>query len=435
MIAVDALDTEAQLPPPVHRSGRSVTMAEALDLIPDRSRVYVGGLMGPATSIIEAMAAQPDRWTELETAGDYLFEPLATFAHGGAPFRHLSVQPSRALDGMAELGALRMVSGCSSQFASLFAPDGPVAVDVAVVQVSAAGPDGRFSLGVNGGAVPEIVRSAPVVIAEVNPRMPYLRGAVECQRHDFDALVEVEPHELIEAPPAPPGEVSDRIGELVASMVPDGAVIEYGIGAIPDAAVAALSGHRNLGLHSGLLGDAVIDLVEAGVMTGSAKSVDAGLHVASTIIGTMAAVDWAAGRDDVVIVASNYSHGVPVLARLDRFVAINSAVEVAFDGSVNAEMAGGRVVSGPGGQPDFAAGASLSVGGVGVVALPATARRGTSSRIVPAIEPPQPVTVPHYLADVIVTEFGIAELRGADHRLREQRLRSIAAPGLLDEQS
>ena len=187
------------------------------------------------------------------------------------------------------------------------------------------------------------------------------------------------------------------------------------------------------GLHSGMLGEAVIDLVDQGVMTGSAKSVDAGLLVTSALVGKARVAAWADGRDDIVVVASNYSHGVPVLARQDRFTAINSAVEVAFDGSVNAEVAGGRVVSGPGGQPDFAAGAALASGGRNIVALPATARRGTLSRIVPSIRTEHRVTVPHYLADRVVTELGPAELRGANEVQRAQRLRAVADPDLLAE--
>ncbi len=407
-------------------------MDEALALIPDRSRVYVPPLMGPPTAMLEAMAAQRERWTDIETTCDYLAEPLATFEFPHAPFRHLSVQPSRALDGMAEADALRVVSGCSSQFGGFYGPGGPLAVDVVLVQVSLPGPDGRFSLGTNGGATPELVRSVPLVLAEINPAMPYTRGVVECLRSDFDGLVEVDAHPLISLPVPRPSETSDQIGRNVAALIGDGAVIEYGIGAIPDAALAALGDHVDLGLHSGMLGDAVIDLVDSGVMTGATKVVDAGLHVTSALVGTARVAEWAAARDDIVMVASNYSHGVPALAMQDRFTAINSAVEVAFDGSINAEVAAGRVVSGPGGQPDFAAGAFLARSGMSIVALPATARRGQQSRIVAAIDPAHRVTVPHYLADRIVTEFGVAELRGADTAERASRLRAIASSELLE---
>ncbi len=429
----DALDIEAQLPPPRVREGRSLTMDQALDLIPDRSRVYVTPLMGVPTAVLEAMAAAPDRWSELETTCDYLAEPLPTFARANDPFRHLSVQASRALAPMAEAGALTTVSACSSQMSGLYRPGGPLAVDVAIVQVSSPGPDGRFSLGTNGGTTAELVRAAPLVLAEVNPTMPYTRGVVEFERSAFDGLVEVDPHPLVEFPTAPRSEVTDRIGASVADLVVDGAVIEYGIGAIPDASLAALTGHSDLGFHSGMVGDAVIDLVESGVMNGRRKSFDAGLVVAGLIVGTQRAVEWAAERDDVVLVASNYSHGALALARQDRFTAINSALQVALDGSIGAEMVGGRTVSGPGGQPDFAQAASSAAGGMSIVALQATAAKGTVSRIVPAIDSADLVTVPHYLADRVVTEFGVASVRGATAEQKAAALRAVAAPGLLDD--
>lgn len=430
MVAADALDVAGQLPPPRVREGRSLTMDQALDLIPDRSRVYVTPLMGPPTAILEAMAAQPDRWQDLETTCDYLAEPLATFAHPGAPFRHLSVQASRALAPMDAAGALRVVSACSSQMSALYEPGGRLAVDVAIVQVSSPGPDGRFSLGTSGGTTAELVRSAPLVLAQINPTMPYIRGVVEFERSAFDGLIEVDPHPLVEFPSAPRSDITDRIGANVAALVPDGAVIEYGIGAIPDASLAALGQHQDLGLHSGMLGDAVVDLVEAGVMNGRRKSVDAGLVVSAVVVGTIEAARWAAERSDVVLVASNYSHGAAALARQDRFTAINSALQVALDGSIGAEVVGGRLVSGPGGQPDFAYGASNAVDGVSIVALQATAARGTVSRIVPAIEAEDLVTVPHFLADRVVTEYGAASLKGADRDQKRAELLAVTAPEL-----
>ena len=261
--------------------------------------------------------------------------------------------------------------------------------------------------------------------------MPYTRGVVELERSAFDGLVEVDPHPLVEFPSAPRSEITDRIGEHVASLIVDGATIEYGIGAIPDASLAALAGHRDLGLHSGMLGDAVIELVESGVMNGSRKSVDAGWLVSAGIVGTLRAAQWAAERDDVVLVGSNYSHGAVALARQDRFTAINSALQVAFDGSIGAEMVGGRVVSGPGGQPDFASGASAASDGLSIVALQATAAKGTVSRLVPAIDSADLVTVPHYLADRVVTEYGVASLRGLGADERVAALRAIGAPDLI----
>ncbi|MFV0257024.1 MAG: 4-hydroxybutyrate CoA-transferase, partial [Acidimicrobiales bacterium] len=331
MIPGSATDLVAQLPPRHHhRPGTATGVEDAIDLIPDGARVYVAPFGAVPTTLVGAIADRPDRWTSLETVTDYLYQPLATFERPGGPFRHTSLQASPALESLRRLDpdALRVVPAASSQFAGLLVPGGPLAVDVALVQVSPPGPDGRFSLGVLGGSTAEIVRSAPLVIAEVNPAMPYTRGVTECDRADFDALVEVE-HPLPALAPSEPDETATLIAGHVASLVPERATLEYGIGAIPDAVLAALQDRGDLGIHSGMLGDGVIDLIDRGVVTGAAKTVDPGLHVVAALVGSERLYQWVRGRDDVWMVASGYSHGVPVLARQARFTAINSAIEVA----------------------------------------------------------------------------------------------------------
>lgn len=417
-------------------------MADAVALVPEDALVYVTGLMGTPTALTAALARAFSTWARLTTTSDYLLEPLPMFhrpddvTEHAWPFRHVSVQPSGAT-GPIPPERLRIVPAHSSQFYRLYKPGGPLAVDVALVQVSEPGPDGRFSLGVSGGAALEVICRAEVVIAEVNPLMPYIGGPAAFERHHFDLLVDVEHALLTLAPSATvdAGSVPAVVGAHVADGISDGSTIEYGIGAIPDAAVDALMGREALGLHSGLIGDAAMRLIDAGVMDGSAKAFDRSLHVASAVLGTERVVEWVRGRDDVVIVASNYSHGVPILSRHQRFVAINSAIEVALDGSVNAEQIGDRVVSGPGGQPDFAAAAALSVEGRSFVALPSCTGHGdpqlgreTISRIVPRLGANVPVTVPRYLADRVVTEHGVARLRGADGSERADRLRRVADP-------
>ncbi|MDH3294095.1 MAG: acetyl-CoA hydrolase [Acidimicrobiia bacterium] len=415
-------------------------------LIPDGARVYITGLMGTPTALVAGLAAHHHRWRRLTTVADYLFAELATFesppgvAPDRWPFHHETVQPSPATAKL-DPGRLSIIPAPSSAFYRLFRPGGPLEVDVALVQVSPPGPDGTFSLGVAGGATPEVVCSADLVIAEVNLRMPHLPGPVAFARDRFDVLVETD-HPPLYLPGAEatmigaradPDSVAGRIAGHLVNEIPERATIEYGIGAIPDAVVAALGQHRGLGLHSGLIGEAAMSLIDRGAMDGSHKTVDRGLHVASAVVGGPETLKWVRGRDDVVIVASNYSHGVPALARQDRFVAINSAVEVSLDGSVNAEQVGGRVVSGPGGQPDFTAGAAQSTGGMAIVALPSTARRGTRSRIVAKLGPGVPTTVPRYLADRFVTEHGAARVGGATMADRRTLLAAIADEMFLRE--
>ena len=430
--AADALDLEGQLPPRHHhRAGAALDARAALKLIPDQARVYVAPFGAVPTTLLDAMVEERHRWTRIETVSEYLYQPLATFQHPGAPFVHCSLQPSTALVSLQRLdggaAALRIVPSSTSRYAAHLAPGGPLAADVALVQVSPPDERGRFSLGILGGATAEVVRSAPVVIAEVNPAMPFTRGVSECDRSDFDALVEVS-HPLLEAPAAQRSELAVAVADHVVGLVPEQATLEYGIGAIPDAVLDALADRSDLGIHSGMLGDAAIDLIERGVVNGRAKTVDAGLHVACALIGSERLYRWVDGRDDVVLVTAGYSHGTPSLARQGRFCAINSALEVALDGSVNAEVAARRVVSGPGGQPDFASGAALAPGGVAIVAMPSTAARGRVSRIVAEIGPGRPITVPRHLADKVVTEQGVADLRGIDVALRAERMLAIAHP-------
>jgi acyl-CoA hydrolase len=393
------------------RAGRVVPLTVALAAIPDGARVYVSAICSVPVVAVQGLVDERDRWQRLELVTDYLIEPLAAFAHPRQPFWVTSLQPTAAVDAMAMAGALRRVPTSYAQYASLLGPAGPLPVDVALVQVSEPGPEGRFSLGVAAGATADVVRTAELVVAEVNPAMPYTFGASECERDMFDFLVEVE-HPLLELPGAPPDDVAAAIGAHAAAEIVDGAVLQLGIGAIPESILGALGGHRDLGLHGGMVLDAVIDLVEAGVMNGVRKSLDQGLLVAGGVIGTRQVFDWVHRNPALLTVGSAYSHGVPVLARLERFTAVNSAIEVSGDGSVNAEMAGARVVSGPGGQPDFAIAASLAPQGRSIIALRSTAAGGARSRLVPRLAAGAPVTVPRYLVDRVVTEHGVARLRG-----------------------
>jgi len=402
-------------------------MTEALATIVDGSRLYIPSICAVPSALVDGLVDERERWTRLELVADYLIDPLPAFDHPGDPFWATSLQPTAAVAAMAAAGALRRFPVSYAQYARLMAPAGPLAVDVALVQVSSPGPEGRFSLGIAAGATADVVRSAARVIAEVNPQMPYTFGAAECHRDEFDLLVEVE-HPLLELAVPQPDDVATAIGLHAAAEIADGSVLQFGIGAIPESVLRALGMHTDLGLHGGMVGDAVIDLVESGVMTGARKSLDTGLLVAAGVIGTRRVFDWVHRNRALLTVGSRYSHGVPVLSRLERFCAINSAIEVALDGAVNAEVAGDRVVSGPGGQPDFAIGADLAPGGCSIVALRSTAAGGRRSRIVDRLGAGTPTTIPRYLSDRIVTEHGVARLRDVPLEDRPAALCAVAHP-------
>lgn len=298
---------------------------------------------------------------------------------------------------------------------------GPNRVDVLLLQVSAADRNGLHSLSIAHEYLVPLIDSARVVIAEVNAAAPWTYGVRTLRADDFDVLVHTTRMPL-EAPPVQGGEIEQRIARHAASLIEDGSTIQFGIGVLPEAIVSHLSDRRDLGVHSGTIGDVVVDLVEAGVVTNARKTRDAGVTIAGTMMGTRKAYDFAHRNERVQFRPTTYTHDVEVLGSLERFVAINSALEVDLTGQTNTEVAAGQYVGAVGGAVDFMRGAARSRGGVAIVALPSSTRHGT--RIVAKLS--GPVSLPRSEAAVIVTEHGIADLRGLTLAQRVERMLSIA---------
>jgi acetyl-CoA hydrolase len=263
------------------------------------------------------------------------------------------------------------------------------------------------------------------VIAEVNARMPRTLGDSSIDLDRVAARVETD-HPLVQYPAPPAREVERRIAAHVAELVPDGATVQIGIGAVPEAAVAGLAGHRDLGVHS-LLVDAMLPLLERGVINGVRNARHPGCLDVGEIMGTDPLFRWVHDNPRVRMAPSTEIHDPLVVAGIRNFVSINSAIEVDLTGQVNAEGLGTRQVAGVGGQFDFVAGAALG-GGRSVIALPSTGRGGETSRIVAALASGTPVTTPRHLVDWVVTEFGRAQLRGLDEAQRARALIALAAP-------
>ncbi|PZC42223.1 MAG: acetyl-CoA hydrolase [Chloroflexi bacterium] len=413
------------------RAGRTTDAATAFAEIPDGGRILIPTLSGVPMGLLAALDDARDRWSSLEIVTGTLREPPAPLDHAGAPFHFATWQFSRPLRPAEQAGALRVIPARYSQTATLFQPHGPVPVDAVLVSASPPGPDGNLSLGVAVGSVIDAVRSAPLVIAQVNPAMPYVFGAGELPPDAFDFLVHIE-SPLPELTRAPPGPLEEAIAEHVVGLVPDGATLQFGIGAIPEAVMARLAARRDLGIHSGLISDGLIDLLESGALTNAAKSQDAGVMIAAVCGGTRRLFDWLHRNPEVRLAPARYSHGVDVVARSHRLVTINSAISVGLDGSLNAETINGRLLSGPGGQPDYAEAAMAAPGGTGIVAMPSTAAGGKASRIVRRLGAEEAVTIPRVLADRVVTEYGAAELRGRSLDERAAALRAIAHPDFRD---
>jgi len=307
---------------------------------------------------------------------------------------------------------------------------GDLAFDVVLLQLS-----GNTSKGLNMGLANDYVglaaRKARTVIAEINADVPWCHGAQLPTDIKVDVLVQAQTSPL-ELQPAAAAETEQRIASHVSELIVDGAVLQLGIGSIPDAVLAGLGHHRNLGIHSGVIGDRVLDLIEKGVITNSQKSLDTGVSICGNLLGTQRLYQFANENPAIVLRSALYTHALNTLSQLDNLVALNSAIEVDLSGQVNAETANGIHLGAVGGQIDFSRGANASHGGKAIIALPSTAKHGSISRIVPQLTN---VTCARSDVDLVVTEWGIANLRGASLSERAQRLINIASPEFRDELS
>jgi acetyl-CoA hydrolase len=415
-------DIARYLPPSRgRRAARWCSAAEAVAQIPDRARVFLAAGPTPPMHLVQALDDRRDRWARLELVSPLMQHRLPLFDHAGRPFHFVSTQASPVYRGLWASGFVDVLPTRYSDHAGLCAADGPLPVDVALITVSPPGPEGKVSLGLSVGTAVTPARSAPLVIAQVNNEVPYTFGAGELAVEEIDLLVRGdEPIVDNRAGGAPADAASNGIADLAAAMVPDGATIQFGIGSIPDAILSRLRSRTGLRVHSGLVNEACADLHDAGVVEG--------VMVSGEVVSTPRMNAWAHRNPALFMGPPALTHGAVALGALERFVAINSAVEVALDGSANSETAGGEVISGPGGVPDFAFGASIATGGRMILALRSTAAKGALSRIIRAIDPPAPVTLANYLADVVVTEHGLAEVRGLAGAARADALRALADP-------
>ena len=300
---------------------------------------------------------------------------------------------------------------------------GPLRADVLLLSLPPAGPDGTFGAGLGADYLATLTGTARVVIAEVNDQVPDVGCARRMSLDEIDVIVPVS-RLPAEYPQAPPRQVEAAIAGHIAALVQDGATIQLGIGSMPSAVARHLGDHRDLGVHSGMISDAVGWLIEAGVITGARKSVDRGLVVTGFLMGTRSLIERAAADPSVRLRDTAYTHDPAVLAAQHQLVAINSATEVDLTGQANTETAAGRYVGAVGGAADFARGAARSRGGIPVLALPSTA--GPVSRIAARLS--GPATLSRADAGVVVTEYGVADLRGLTLPQRRERMIAIAHP-------
>ena len=302
--------------------------------------------------------------------------------------------------------------------------DGQIGCDVALVQLSPPGPDGRHSFGLNNDYAQTLMAKARVVIAEVNEQIPwtYNEGTPDLER--ITAIVETSRPPLRLAPTRI-GATEQAIAAHVAGYIEDGSVLQTGVVAIPEAVMGSIADRRDLGLHTGMVGDALVRLVERGILTNATKPFDTGVSVAGVLLGTETLYRFAERNKALLLRPAWHTHAGDVL-RIPKLVSINTALEVDLSGQVNAEAAGETVLGAAGGQPDLVRAGHRSPGGHAIIALPSTARGGQTSRICKQLN--GPVTTPRSDVDVVVTEYGAADLRGLSLTERARALRAIAHP-------
>jgi acyl-CoA hydrolase len=409
---------------------KCVTAREAVRLIKSGDHVFTSGNVATPRLLFRALV---DRKQELE--GVQLVHLLLMGEEFAAPgldthFHHnaLFVGP----------GDRQAVNSGQADYTPVFLSEiprlltsGQLRPDVALLQASPPDEHGFMSLGVEVLASKAAAEAARTVIVQVNDEMPRVLGDAFLHVSHVHAAVECsEP--LPEFPGGTFGEVEQRIGAHIVGLIPDGATLQLGIGTIPDAVLASLTGKRDLGIHTEMISDGVMRAMEAGIITGEKKTLHHGKAIATLILGSQALYRYVDNNPAFELHPSSYTNDPFVIAQNDNLIAINSALEIDLTGQVCADSIGTAIYSGFGGQLDFVRGAARSRGGKPVIALPATAQRNTMSRIVPLLKPGAGVVTTRGDVHYVVTEFGVAQLYGRTLRQRARALIDIAHPQFRD---
>ncbi len=413
---------------------RVTTAEEAVKAIKSRDRIFLTGNCSVPQTLLKALVARAHELEDVEIchaltigSGNYVAPDMEGHLRANSLFIGPNVRKA-VQEGRADFTPVLL-----SEFTLLF-KKGILPLDVAFVNLSPPDEHGFCSYGIESGLTKTPTESAKIIIAEVNENMPRCLGDSFIHVSRLDYIVPAD-YPLLELPMSEggPSEVHARIGEHIAELIPDRATMQMGIGAIPDAVLNFLRDKRDLGIHTELFSDSVIDMVEAGVITNAHKTLHPGKITAGFMIGTKRIYDWAHDNPMIELHRSEYVNDPFVIAQNYRQVAINSAIEVDLTGQVCADSIGPKLYSGVGGQLDFIYGASRSEGGVPIIALPADAKGGTISRIAPMLKQGAGVVTSRYHVHYVVTEHGVADLYGKTIRQRAQALINVAAPQFRDE--
>ena len=407
--------------------GKLMSATDALKAVRSGERVWIQSGCGTPSTLVDALVARAQELHEVEivhmkTLGNAEY----TLPEFEGHFRHRGLFLGENVREAVAAGRADYTPIFLSEIEGLF-ERGELPLDVVLMQVSPPDAHGYMSLGTTVDCTLTAVRCARCVIAEVNPRMPRTHGDTFVHISQITAVVETE-HPLLEMQAEPFTDLHLRVARNVASLIPDGATLQTGIGGIPEAVLACLEDKRDLGIHTEMVPDGVIELMERGVINGARKTLLRGKAVAAFVLGTQRLFDFIHDNPAFEFRLIQFTNDPFVVARNDRMVAINSAIQVDLTGQVCADSMGTRPYSGFGGQLDFIRGAARSKGGVPIIALPATAKKGAVSRIVPVLEPGAGVVTSRADVHYVVTEHGVAYLHGKSLRERAEALIRIADP-------
>lgn len=403
-----------------------VSAQEAAQALKSGDNIFLPIGAGDAPAVLEAMAERKD---ELEGVSVHQMLPLRnlTYLQPGMEkhFRSNGWFLSGLNRGLAQQGLADVTPNFFYDSPRLITEYWDV--DVVMATVSPMDEHGFFSFGVNVDYISTAAQKAKIVILEVNPSMP--RSFGDSFIHVSDATFLVENNIPIpEIPPAPVSQLDRVIGNYIAELVEDGSTIQLGIGGIPQATAQCLLSKRDLGVHTEMITDSIMDLVEAGAANGSKKTMNRGKVVGTFALGTRKLYDFIHNNPAVELYPVSYTNDPAVIGRQHKMVTINAAIEVDLLGQCASESIGHAQFSGTGGQADFSHGAIRSPGGKGFITIPSTTKGGTISRIVATLKPGAVVTTSKNAVDYVVTEYGVAKLRGKTLRQRAEALIAIAHP-------
>jgi 4-hydroxybutyrate CoA-transferase len=412
-----------------HKS-KLVSAETALKSVKSGDRVVIAHACGEPPTLVEALVARAPELSDVEVVHMVTMGP-SKYAQPGMEnsFRHNSLFVGATTRKAVHEGRADFTPCYFSQVPRLFKQK-YLPVDVLLFQVTPPDADGFCSFGVSADYTQPAAECAAIVIAQMNRLLPRTFGA----KISLDALTYIveKDEPIIELQPPKIGDVERRIGENVAELISDGATLQLGIGAIPDAVLTFLTHKKDLGIHSEMFSDGVVALAQAGVITNRRKTIHAGKFTATFLMGTRKLYDFVHDNRDVELFPVDYVNNPYVIGQYENMVAINSALQVDLTGQVNAEAIGFMQYSAVGGQVDFERGASRSPGGKSIIALPSTAAGGKISRICRQLDEGAPVSTSRYDIHFVATEYGVADLRGKTLRQRADALIAISHPDFRD---